>query len=170
MGFCEHSNEWAFGFHIRQEISCLGEWLLASPKGFCSKELTSQFTRPFCQSVSLGVEPHRGSWPGIYYCLTVTVFFLWGALSDNGMGLSFVYAAGPCQRSLSQVRVPSDSRPYFTVSDLRHPISSPPMTHRVTVEVFDPTSTRVLTLKTFLYEGANGLKPLVTEYVTTFCM
>jgi hypothetical protein len=44
-----------------------------------------------------------------------------GALSDERTGLSFVYAAGLCQRSLSRVRVPWDSRPYFTVSDLRLP-------------------------------------------------
>jgi hypothetical protein len=56
-----------------------------------------------------------------YYCLIVTVLFLWGALSDERMGLSFVSAADPCQRSLSRVRVPSYSRPYFTVSDLRLP-------------------------------------------------
>jgi hypothetical protein len=40
------------------------------------------------------------SWPNIYYSLTVTVLFLWGACSDERTGLSFVYAAGP-QRSLS---------------------------------------------------------------------
>jgi hypothetical protein len=45
----------------------------------------------------------------------------WGVLSDEGTGLSFVYAAGPCQCSLSRVRVPWDSRRYFTVSDLRLP-------------------------------------------------
>jgi hypothetical protein len=28
-----------------------------------------------------------------YYCLTVMVLSLWGALSDERMGLSFVYAA-----------------------------------------------------------------------------
>jgi hypothetical protein len=70
----------------------------------------------------------------IYYRLTVTVLFLWGALSDERSDLSFVYAAGPCQRSLSRVRVPWDSRPYFPVSELRLP--------RVTVHVFDPASTR----------------------------
>jgi hypothetical protein len=37
----------------------------------------------------------------------------------------------------------SFSGPYFTVSDLRLPFSSPPTTRRVTVEVFDPVSTRV---------------------------
>jgi hypothetical protein len=61
----------------------------------------------------------------------------------RGWGLSFVYAAGSSQHSLSRVRVPWYSRPYFTVSDLRLPISSPLTTRRVTVEVCDPASTRV---------------------------
>jgi hypothetical protein len=38
----------------------------------------------------------------IYYCLTVTVLFLRGALSEERTGLTFVYAAGPCLRSLSR--------------------------------------------------------------------
>jgi hypothetical protein len=70
------------------------------------------------------------------------VLLLWGVLSDERTGLSFVYAAGPCQRSLSRVRVPWDSRPYLTVTDMRLPLSTPPTTRRVTVEVFDPASTR----------------------------
>jgi hypothetical protein len=57
-------------------------------------------------------------------------YFMWGALSDERMGLSFVYATGPCQRSLSQVRVPWYSRSFFTVSELRLPFSSPPTTRR----------------------------------------
>jgi hypothetical protein len=71
--------------------------------------------------------PVWGSWPDIYYCLTVTVLFLWVTLSDERTGVSFVYAAGPCQRSLCRVRVPWDSWPYFTVSDLRLPSLSPRM-------------------------------------------
>jgi hypothetical protein len=67
---------------------------------------------------------------------------LWGALSDERTGLSFVYAAGPRQRSLSRVRVPWISRPYFTVSVLRLPFSLPPMTRRAMVDVFDPASTQ----------------------------
>jgi hypothetical protein len=63
---------------------------------------------------------------------------------DQMTGLSFTIVAGPCQRCHSLIRAPWDSRPYFTVSDLRLPISSPPTTRRVTVEVFDPASTRVL--------------------------
>jgi hypothetical protein len=72
--------------------------------------------------------------------LTVTFLIPWGALSDERTGLSFICAAGPCQRSLSRVLVPWDLRPYFTVSDLRLPFSSHPTTCRVTVEVFDPPS------------------------------
>jgi hypothetical protein len=53
---------------------------------------------------------------------------MWGALSDERTGLSFTTAAGPSQRSHSLVRAPLESRPYFTVSDLRLPISSPPTT------------------------------------------
>jgi hypothetical protein len=60
-----------------------------------------------------------------FYCFTVTVLLLWGALSDDRTGLSFIYAAGSSQHSLSQARVPWNSRPYFTVSDLRLPFSSP---------------------------------------------
>jgi hypothetical protein len=78
-----------------------------------------------------------------YYYLTVTVLFLWGALSDERTGLSFLHAAGSSQRGLSRVRVPWYSRPYFTVLDLRLSISSPLMIRRVMVEVFDPASTRV---------------------------
>jgi hypothetical protein len=63
--------------------------------------------------------PIRGPWPDIYYSLTVTVLFLWGALWDERTSLSFVYAVGPHQRSLSRVRVPWDSWPYFDL-----PVSS----------------------------------------------
>jgi hypothetical protein len=69
--------------------------------------------------------------------------FPWDALSDERTRLSFVCATGPCQRSLSRVLVPWDLRPYFTVPDLRLPFSSPPTTRWVTVEVFDPASTRL---------------------------
>jgi hypothetical protein len=74
------------------------------------------------------------------------VFFRWGTLSDERTGLSFVYAAGPRQRSLTRVRVPRDSWSYFAVSDLRLRFSSPPTTRRVTV-VFDPASTEVAKLR-----------------------
>jgi hypothetical protein len=44
---------------------------------------------------------------------------------------------------LSWVRIPCDLRLYFTVSHLRILFSSPPTARRVTLEVFDPASTRI---------------------------
>jgi hypothetical protein len=96
-------------------------------------------------SLSWNKAPIWGLWPDINYSFTITVLLLWGALSDERTGLSFVYATGPRQCSPS-VRGPSVTRPYFTVSDLTLPFSSPPTTRRVTVEVFDPASTRVFSL------------------------
>jgi hypothetical protein len=80
--------------------------------------------------------------PDNYYGQTVEGLLMWSPLSDERSGLLFTIAAGPRQRSHSRVWVPWDSWSYFTVSDLRLPFSSPPTTRRVTVEVFDPASTR----------------------------
>jgi hypothetical protein len=80
------------------------------------------------QSVSLGVEPHLGLMPRYLLLFDSYGLVFCGALSDERTGLSFVYAAGHRQRSLSRVRVPKDLWPYFTVSDLRLPFSSPPTT------------------------------------------
>jgi hypothetical protein len=101
--------------------------------------------------------PIWGLRPDIYYCFTVTVLFLWGALSDERTYLSFVHAADLCQRSHSRVRVPGNSRPYFTVSDFRLLFSSSPTTRSVTMEVFDPASTRVWSdLGFLLYDFGAG--------------
>jgi hypothetical protein len=101
-------------------------------------------SRPVC----LGIKHPSGAYDQIFFSVRnmeyVWQFLIpWVTLSDERMGLSFVCAAGPCQRSLSRVLVPWDFRPYFTVSDLRLPFLSPPTTRRITVEVFDPASTRV---------------------------
>jgi hypothetical protein len=88
-------------------------------------------SRPVCP----GIKHPSGAYDQIFItCVTVTVLFLWGALSVERSGLSFVCAAGPCQRSLSLVRVPWDLRPYFTVSDLRLPFSSPPTARKLPYE------------------------------------
>jgi hypothetical protein len=88
------------------------------------------------RAVCLGIKHPSGC------CQTFAGLLLWGALSDERTGLSFTIAAGPHQRSRSRFRVPSDSRPSFTVTDSRLPFSSPPTTRRVTVQVFDPASTQ----------------------------
>jgi hypothetical protein len=67
------------------------------------------------------------------------------------MDLSSTISAGPRHRIHSRVRVPRDSRPYFTVSDSRLLFSSPPTTHRATLQVFDPTSRRGRLDQTELY-------------------
>jgi hypothetical protein len=58
-------------------------------------------------------------------------------------GSVFCMYRWPLPTQSFSVLVPLDLRPHFTVSDLRLPFSSPPTTRRVTVEVFDPASTRV---------------------------
>jgi hypothetical protein len=82
--------------------------------------------------------------PDFYYCQTVENLLMWNALSGERTGLWFTIAAGPHQRSHFRVQVPWDSRlySYFTVSGSRLPLSSPPTTHRATMEVFAPASTR----------------------------
>jgi hypothetical protein len=74
------------------------------------------------QLVSLGVQPHLGLMTRYLLLFASYGLVLCGALSYERAGLSFIYAAGPRQRSLSRVRVP-------------------PTTRRVTVEVFEPAST-----------------------------
>jgi hypothetical protein len=65
---------------------------------------------------------------------------MWGALSDERTGLSFIIAAHPHQRShfWSESRGTCD---YVTVPDSRLPFSSPCTTRRARLEIFDPVST-----------------------------
>jgi hypothetical protein len=60
------------------------------------------------QSVSFGVEPHLWLMTGYLLLFDSYGLVLWGALSEERTGLSFIYATGPRQRSLSRVRVPWD--------------------------------------------------------------
>jgi hypothetical protein len=63
-------------------------------------------------------DPIWSLWSDFFYCLTTAGFLVWGALSDERMGLKFSCTTGfgPCQSSHSRVRVTQNSRPYFTVS------------------------------------------------------
>jgi hypothetical protein len=101
--------------------------------------------RSVSQSVILGVEPHL--WLITRYLLLFDsyglVFVGRPLWREDG---SVLYAAGSSQGSLSRVRVPWYSRPYLTVSELTLSFSSTPTTRGVTVEAFDPASTRILAL------------------------
>jgi hypothetical protein len=93
--------------------------------------------------VCLGTKHPSGAYDQIFITSDSCVFVVVGlSLSDERAGLSFTIAASARQRSHSRVRVPWDSQPYFTLSDSRLPFPSPSTTRRVTVEVFDPSSTR----------------------------
>jgi hypothetical protein len=118
------------------------------------------------QPVYLGVQhPSGGPRPDFYCCQTVAVLLMCGVLSVERTGLSITIAADPRQLSHSRVRVPQDSWPYFTLSNLlgqvpvfisprkkvaqlcpRHwiPLSSHPTTRRVRVEILEPASVRGL--------------------------
>jgi hypothetical protein len=106
--------------------------------------LRRTISRPVC----LGIKPPSGANDEIFISQTFADLLMWGALSDEKMGLSFTIAAGPRQCSHSRVRDPWYSRQYFTVPDSKLPFSSPPTTRRATVEVFDPASTRDFRLST----------------------
>jgi hypothetical protein len=93
-------------------------------------------------SLSWNKAPGWGLRPDFYYHQTVAGLLMWGVLPDERTGLSFTIVPDPRQRSHFEARALWDSWKYFTVSDSRLPFSSLPTTRRVTVEVFDPASTR----------------------------
>jgi hypothetical protein len=118
-------------------------WNLGTQLKLISAEFESYImTDSQSASLSWNKAPVWGLRPDFYYCQTVAGLLIRGALSDERTGLSFTIAAGPRQRSHSRVRVPWDSRPYFSVSHLRLPFLSPLTTRRAMVEVFDSASTR----------------------------
>jgi hypothetical protein len=84
------------------------------------------------QSASLSwcQAPTWGQRPDFYYSQTVAGLLMWGALSEERMGLSFTIAAGPRHRS--QVRVQRDSS-LILLSQIR---DSPNLESQVPVFIF----------------------------------
>jgi hypothetical protein len=73
------------------------------------------------QSVRLGAKPLETHSQIFVFQLNTCGHNPYVTSSDERMGLSFTIAAGPRQSIHSQVRVPQDSWPHFTVSDSRLP-------------------------------------------------
>jgi hypothetical protein len=63
-------------------------------------------SRPVCFAVK---HPVGTQAQNFYYCQTSASLLMWGALSDEGAGLSFTIPSGPRQRSHSRVQVSGDS-------------------------------------------------------------
>jgi hypothetical protein len=120
------------------------------------------------QSVRLGAEPFETYGQNFFFSTEhLWSQSLYDILSDERMGLSFTIAAGPHQRIHSRVRFPWGSRTYFTVSNSRLPILSPPTTRRATLEVLDPASTRVCR-RTSLY--SRGTDHIETPSIRDACL
>jgi hypothetical protein len=60
-------------------------------------------------------------WPDFYYWQTVAALLMWGVFSEERTGLYFTIAVGSHQCSHSRVRVPRDSRSYFSLFRLDAP-------------------------------------------------
>jgi hypothetical protein len=92
-------------------------------------------------SLSWNKAPICGLRSDFYYCQTVADLLMWGALSDERPGLVVCNCCWLSPAQPFSVRVPWDSRPYFTVSDSGFPFLSPPTTRRPRVEIFSRAST-----------------------------
>jgi hypothetical protein len=96
-------------------------------------------SRPVC----LGIKHPFGAYDQIFItCVTVTVLFSWGVLSDESSGSVFCMCCWPLPAQSSSGPSPLGLATLFYCLIFRLPFSSPPTTRRVTVEVFDPASTR----------------------------
>jgi hypothetical protein len=94
-------------------------------------------------SLSWNKAPVWGLRPYFCHCQTVAGLLMWSAFSlTRGRVCRLQLLLVLASAVIFWVRVQWDSWPYFTVSDSILPFSSPPTTRRVTVEVFDPASTR----------------------------
>jgi hypothetical protein len=92
------------GFPFRRLLRLAG---LRRSFFFFSLSLSLMLRPTVSRPVCLGIKHPFGAYEQIFItCVTVTVLFLWGALSDERTGLSFAIATGPRQSNHFWVRVP----------------------------------------------------------------
>jgi hypothetical protein len=86
--------------------------------GWICFEAEVNLRRTISRPVRLGVRLPTGAHDQIWVFWQLAGLLMWGALSDERMGLSCTrtIASGPCQGFRSQVQVSQNSRPYSTVS------------------------------------------------------
>jgi hypothetical protein len=144
IGFIDTSLQFYNSSHIELLLNnvCLMNPLRISHQsltnlGLISTAESESYVTTYGQSASLSWNKALiwGLRPDLDYCQTVVVCWC-GAFS--------LTRGRVCRLQLLLVLASAvKSRPYFTVSDLGLPFSSPHTTCRVTVEVFDPASTQV---------------------------
>jgi hypothetical protein len=117
---------------------------------------------------------------GLYDQIFITVrqlrvCWFWALSLTRGRVCNLTFLLVLASAIILRVRVPWDSRQYFSLSDSRRTFSSPPTTRRFAVEVFYPASTLEYNFRWQwdCYKSVDRIRPVKTEnssmYVTVKC-
>jgi hypothetical protein len=151
------------GYYSASMVTSLPAGSCPTTDSYKSKSKLSYDLRSVSQSVLVS-SPIFSSRTDFCYCQTVAYLMMWGTLSDERMDLLFTIAAGACPTRLMTIfyGLRFETSPAWRARSLyvyppgtgwpshtpRHWVSFllPPVTLRVTVEVFEPASAWAVTL------------------------